>query len=398
MSAKPKLTLMGRIFILLFIAGCAYGAYALFSKKPIGITSRSTDHPSASEQSDDMDPSEKIEIGIAYGTEKERWLKWAVSEFEKSKEGASIRINLIPKGSLEGAQALLEGDEKIHVWSPASALYTDVFIQEWTLKHNSAPIAREEALALSPMVFVFWSERFDSFSSKYSSVSFDSIRQALVEPGGWDAIASKPQWGLFKFGHTHPNQSNSGLMNLTLMAYEYHGKNRNLTLKDILDPSFQSWMKETESAVSGLSNSTGNMMKDMVLRGPSSYDALCVYENVVIDYLKNAKGRWGDLHVAYPALNMWNENPYYIINAPWSDAAHKKAAGRFLDFLISEPIQKAALTHGFRPGNPAVPIIFPESPFTLYKKNGLKVDIPTVCEPPKAEVINNLLGIWQRQR
>jgi hypothetical protein len=44
------------------------------------------------------------------------------------------------------------------------------------------------------------------------------------------------------------------LATLTLMAYEYQKKDRGLTLKDILDPGFQNWMNNIESAVSGLSD------------------------------------------------------------------------------------------------------------------------------------------------
>jgi len=54
------------------------------------------------------------------------------------------------------------------------------------------------------------------------------------------------------------------------------------------------------------------------------------------------------------------------------------------------------LTHGFRPGNPAVPVRVPDSPFTQYQRFGLKIDLGTVCEPPRAEVINNLLAGWER--
>jgi len=48
-------------------------------------------------------------------------------------------------GSLEAAQAILKGDQQIHVWSPASALYKDVFVQEWDHSALDEPIAREEA-------------------------------------------------------------------------------------------------------------------------------------------------------------------------------------------------------------------------------------------------------------
>ena len=134
----------------------------------------------------------------------------------------------------------------------------------------------------------------------------------------------------------------------------------------------------------------------MVLKGPSSYDALMVYEAVAIDYLKNAEGRWGELRVVYPEYNAWNENPYYIIDAPWSTSDQRKAAQTFLDFLLSDRIQREALVHGFRPANPNVPVKFADSPFVKYAGNGVQVDLQKICEPPKAEVVNNLLQSWQR--
>lgn len=394
MADEPRLTFLGKLLVFLFILGCAYGAYALFAKKP--LVAASSGSSTRSSNTEPASNSRNVQIGIAYGTEKQRWLQWAVEQFAATKEGRDIKINLLPMGSVEGAQALLASDQRIQVWSPASALYKDVFVQEWSLKNNKNPILREESLALSPMVFVMWQERYAAFVAKYQEVSFKTIGQALAEPGGWDAIAGKPEWGVFKFGHTHPNQSNSGLMTLLLMSYDFHNKSRGLVMKDLLDPAFQTWMLSIEKAVTGLSNSTGNMMKDMVLRGPSSYDALFVYENVAIDYLKNAEGRWGELRVVYPRFNAWNDNPYYIIDAPWSSAEQRRAANAFCDFLLTEPIQKASLQHGFRPGNPAVPIRVADSPFVQYQNFGLRVDLTSASEAPSAEVITNLLAIWQR--
>src|SRR5262249_54430498 len=224
-------------------------------------------------------------IGIAYGTEKQRWFEWAVSEFQRAREGRGIRVQLLPMGSLEGAQAVLNGDQRITVWSPASSLYKGSFVADWTLKHSKAPIVREETLALTPMVFVFWDERYQAFAKKYTSASFRTVAQALDEKSGWDAIAAKSEWGLFKFGHTNPAQSNSGLMTLVLMALDYHQKCRGLEMKDILDAGFQDWVRRIERSVTGMSNSTGNMMRDMVLKGPSSFTALFVYERLAIDYL-----------------------------------------------------------------------------------------------------------------
>jgi ABC-type sulfate transport system substrate-binding protein len=134
----------------------------------------------------------------------------------------------------------------------------------------------------------------------------------------------------------------------------------------------------------------------MVLRGPSQYDCLMVYENLAIDYLDDARQRWGELQVVYPVENLWNEHPYYILDVPWSGPAQREAAQRFLEFLLSEPIQRRALAHGFRPGNPAVPVRFPESPLVRYGAQGLTIDLPRVCEPPRSEIVYDLMASFRR--
>jgi len=402
---KTGLTILGKLVLAAFVVACLYGAW-LFLRPQLGrIRATSTGPTPAASASaggggflSPFGDAPAAEIGIAYGTEKKRWLEWAVSEFAKTKDGERIKVNLVPMGSLEGAQAVLAGDQRIHVWSPASALYKETFVQEWGVSHSGNPILREEALALTPMVFVLWAQRSDAFRAKLGPAGFDTVSRALAEKSGWAGIAGKPEWGLFKFGHTHPNESNSGLMTLVLMAYEFHKKSRGLEMKDVLDPGFQTWMADFERGVSGLSDSTGTMMRDMVLRGPGTYDGLFVYESVVIDYLKSAEGRWGELHVEYPKRNMWNDNPYYVLDVPWSSADQRKAAGRFLDFLLSVPVQQRSLEHGFRPGNPEVPVKAAGSPFIAYQQFGLEADIGEICEAPRAEVMTNLLASWQRAR
>jgi len=395
MAEGPRLTFFGKLIVFLVLVGCGYLAYRYLAGGQSWPWQRARTEAPAS--SGGGAPGGAAAIGVAYGTEKKPWLEWAVHEFANTKDGKDVRIELIPMGSLEAAQALLAGDHRIHVWSPASALYKQIFLQEWSVKQSGMPIVREENLALTPMVFVMWDERYQAFVRKYGKVTFETIRQALQEKSGWQTIANRPDWGIFKFGHTHPGQSNSGIMTLVAMAYEYHKKSRALELQDILDPGFQTWMGEIESGVTGLSNSTGNMMREMVLKGPSSFDVLFVYENVAIDHLKNAEGRWGQLRTIYPERNIWNENPYYILDTPWSTKEQREASAKFLDFLLSETVQQQALVHGFRPGNPAVPVRTATSPFTTQAAAGLQIDVGTICEPPRAEVVSNLLSSWQRQ-
>ena len=392
--ASGKSSLLPRIIIVLAIVGCLYAAYYYLYRNKAGAG----DQVSGTSSAPSGGSKGGVELGIAYGTEKKTWLEWAVQEFSSTPEGRNIRINLIPKGSLEGAQALVSGDKSIQAWLPASSLYKDTFIQDWQIKYSNAPILKEESLALTPMVFVIWDERYHAMIQKYKSLNFTTVAQALQEKGGWNAIAQKPEWGLFKLGHTHPAKSNSGLMTLVLMAYDFNSKTRDLGLKDLLNVQFQDWMAKVERATTGLADSTGTMMKDMVLKGPSSYDAVFVYESVAIDFLRSAEGRWGEVHIVYPKENMWSDNPYYIIDAPWSSKEQRQAAEAFLKFLMSEAVQKESLKHGFRPGDPNVPVKFAESPFTQYERYGLQIEPGSTCEAPRAEVLNNLLAIWQRSQ
>jgi Ca-activated chloride channel family protein len=396
-SDGPKPTILGKVVVILFVVACGYGAWRLFSSRNPNPSTPAQPGVAAAGGATFGASAPEAEIGIAYGTEKKLWLEWAAKEFAGTEAGRKVRVNLLPMGSLEGAQALLAGDQRIQVWSPASSLYKDSFVQDWTLKYSKAPIAKEDSLALSPMVFIMWDERYQAFQKKYGELSFNAIAKALLEPTGWQAIAGKPEWGLFKFGHTNPNASNSGLVTLTLMSYEHAKKTKGLTAGDVVDAGFQQQLATIEKGVT-LSDSTGTMMREMVLKGPSAYDAIFGYESVAIDYLKSAAGRWGEVHVVYPKLNMWNDNPYYIIDAPWTTPDQRKAAEAFLDFLMSERVQRQALVHGFRPGNPNVPVMFPESPFTTYRRYGLKNDIGTVCENPPGDVLRNLLASWQRAR
>jgi ABC-type sulfate transport system substrate-binding protein len=136
-------------------------------------------------------------------------------------------------------------------------------------------------------------------------------------------------------------------------------------------------------------------MGEMVLRGPSQYDCLLIYENLAIDYLEAAREHWGELRVDYPEPNMWNEHPYYILDVPWSTPPQRTAAARYLEFLMSEPIQVRALEHGFRPGNPEVSVRSAQSPLIRHAKQGIKIELPRMCKPPRAESVKKLLSVFK---
>jgi serine/threonine protein kinase len=335
-------------------------------------------------------PAAAVEIGIACGHEKEEWMQWAVDQFATSPTGKGVRVNLLFMGPQESQKAVILGNKKINVYAPASGIYKDAFIQEWAVNHpGENPIAREDSLALTPLAFMMFEDHYQAFIKKYKSLNFATLNQALSAKGGWGEIADKPEWGRLTFAMSNPTEFNNGMTALVLMAYDFNHKDRELVLRDVTDNAFLSWSK-VFSAAFAHRGPPAALIKEMVLKGPSAYDGVFTYESAVIVNLKNAEGRWGGVRVVYPEANIWNDNPYYILNVPWSTAEQRKVAGDFLTFLLSEPIQKQLLVYGFRPGNPKVGILGPDSPFERYKSLGLKVEIPITVEIPKKDVIESL--------
>src|SRR5262249_41103640 len=120
-SEGPKLTSAGKLVIAAVVAASLYGAYFFLYEKPARESPRTPAAGPSSPPSEPPPAGRRVEIGIAYGTEKKRWLEAAVAAFAKTPEGASIQVTLIPKGSLEGAQEILRSDDaakRIQVWSP----------------------------------------------------------------------------------------------------------------------------------------------------------------------------------------------------------------------------------------------------------------------------------------
>src|SRR5258707_15653058 len=101
----PRLTLLGRSIILLFIAACGWGAYLLFTYHWSPGKAAAPGIPSNQFQSG----IGGVEIGGAYWTEKQNWLGWGFSEFKKNESGKKIQKDLIPMGLIKSAQAILAG-------------------------------------------------------------------------------------------------------------------------------------------------------------------------------------------------------------------------------------------------------------------------------------------------
>jgi hypothetical protein len=343
-----------------------------------------------------------VELPFEYSTEKKDWLEAAVAEFQKA--NPRIHVKLIGKGSLDSANAILDGSDKPVLWSPADSLVANLLASDWQTK-NQAPLfppsgdTGPQPLVLSPLVFVVWEERAKVLDpASNGQLSWKTIQRAVASPKGWAGIGGKPAWGFVTLGHTDPNKSNSGMQTIALMAYEYFHTTSGLTVEQLLDPKFQDFVKDIERGVPHFESSTGTFMTDMIRFGPSKYDIAVVYESLAVSQLENAQGRWGSLHIYYPPVTIWSDHPVMLLAGPWVTAEQKAAATRLIAFLRSTPIQATALRFGFRPADTSVPMKTADAnnPFTKSAQYGLSLELPPAAQPPDGPVIRNMLMMWSR--
>ena len=82
-DTTPKATLLGKLVMLLILGGCAFLAWRFFIAKPATPPAPGTGSGPAAPA---PRSGSSVRIAVAYGTEKERWLKWAVAEFAKAEQ------------------------------------------------------------------------------------------------------------------------------------------------------------------------------------------------------------------------------------------------------------------------------------------------------------------------
>src|SRR5436305_2314758 len=225
-----------------------------------------------------------VKVTILYGSEKQQWLDPLVkqynSEQHKTASGKVISIDATALGSVESGDMIVSGQVQATVWSPASAVYIPVENAAWRKTHTDDLVTGTPSnLVLSPVVIAMWRPMAEALGWPEKPLGWGDIAQLAISDKGWAAY-NYPEWGSFKFGHTHPNFSNSGLVSVVAEAYAATNKQRGLTTADLQDPKVQAFMGQVESSIIHYGTSTGFFADRMFKGGPSYLSAAVMYENL----------------------------------------------------------------------------------------------------------------------
>ena len=346
--------------------------------------------------------NKKVVVQIAYGSEKKEWLDPLITAFndskQKTKDGSLIEIQGLAIGSIEAVDQILAGTLQPTVWSPASSLYFPIANDEWRKNHSDDLIGTDSKdLVLSPVVIAMWRPMAEALGWPNTSIGWSDIAKLATSEKGW-ADYGYPEWGQFKFGHTHPNYSNSGLVAIIAQAYAGAGKQKGLTSEDLQNPGVKDFMAQVQASIIHYGTSTGFFATRMFERGPSYLSAAVLYENLVVSQeSKRLAGTSQQMSVVaiYPQEGtFWANHPYAILNATWVTAEQREAAETFEAFLLDKPQQQKAMELGFRPSDPSLALTAP-----LDAQHGVDPQQPkTILEIPKPQVIRDVLALWQETK
>lgn len=344
----------------------------------------------------------QVVVSMVYGSEKREWLEPLVAEYNAAQnettDGSIIVIEAEAMGSIEAINAIIAEEIQPVVWSPASSVYLPVAEARWQEKYsNDLAVKAPPDLVLSPVVIAMWQPMAEALGWPNEPIGWSDINELSISEEGWNAYGY-PEWGEFKFGHTHPDFSNSGLVSILATAYAGVGKQRGLTQDDLLSAELVEFMEQVESSIIHYGSSTGFFAETMFNRGPSYLSATVMYENLIIaQESKRLSGTSAQIPVVaiYPKEGtFWTNNPYIILNGPWVSDAQKEAAEAFETFLLDRPQQERAIALGFRPADPSIPLGSP-----LDADHGVDPNQPqTVLEVPPADVIENTQYLWRQSK
>jgi Ca-activated chloride channel homolog len=336
----------------------------------------------------------EVVLVFAYGSEKEPWIKEVTKTFneagKKTASGKTIRVDAQPMGSGESVIDVLEGRLKAHLTSPASSAYIEIANGRSQAKNNNDLVGPARNLVLSPVVIAMWKSMADALGKDGKETGWADVQALAKDPKGWAAVG-RGEWGEFRFAHTHPLYSNSGLIALLAQAYAATGKTKGLTMEDAADPKVAKYIEEIQRSVVHYGRSTGFFGKKMVENGKGYLSAGVLYENMVIE--SYAQKQPDPLVAVYPKEGtFWSDHPVGLIQRDWVTDEHKEAAKVYVDYLLAKPQQVKAMQHGFRPGDESIPLDAP-----LDRAHGIDPDQPKkLLVVPAADVMESLLALWPK--
>ena len=249
------------------------------------------------------------------------------------KKNTGYQLKLSYTGSLDGAQAIVDGDKSDMAWFSSGNYLT-------LLAGTSGRIIAKQPIMLSPVVL----------GVKHS------VAQGLGWAGStsvtWVDIANAAKAGRLHFAMTNPAASNSGFVALVGVASAFAGSGAALDAGSIN-------VEKLKDFFSGqvLTAGSSGFLADSFVRQQDRIDGIINYESVLLEL--NSGGKLHEpLDLVYPKDGIITADyPLMLLNSAKRDAYDKVTS-----YLRTPDVQQRIMTSTDR--RPAIPDVRPDSRFT----------------------------------
>jgi len=348
-------------------------------------------------------PADAVVIGVYSSDTKQDWMNQAVEAFNagghtvRGAGPARIVVQVYHVASGSSKDDILNGKIQPVAWSPGSDPWVAELNQTW--RDRTGQLLIRDACPATihvPLAIAMWRPMAEALGWPDKPIGWDDLAALSTNPDGW-AAHGHPEWGQFKFGHPHPEHSNSGLLSLIAEVYAAVDQTDGLTVDDVKSQVVRDSVGAVEQQVYHYGKKDTDLLLRMTQRGPEYLHAVTSYESNVIKWNRDHGAELTFPLVAiYPEDGtFWAGNPYCILDAEWVTDEQAEAAAIFRDYLLSPEQQAAAMDWGLRPADPSVAL---RAPVDLEHGAVPAVTVGSVPDLayPSDEVVRYIKEMWHQ--
>jgi Ca-activated chloride channel family protein len=307
-------------------------------------------------------PPGAVAVEFHSSNTKEKWVDEIVADFNAANHqtgsGKSIVVVVYHVTSGGSYQAIMDGEIEPVIWSPGSGIWLEKANQTWRDRTSRPLVANVEACPDTlhiPLVIGMWRPMAEALGWPDKPIGWGDLADLATNPDGWAAYGH-PEWGTFKFGHAHPDFSNSAMLSVIAEVYAAAGKTSGLTAEDVKSDTVQQHVAAVEQTIVHYGKWDKWILDKMVERGPGYLHATPTYENNVVQYnMERAAELRFPLVSIYPREGtFWVTNPACILDADWVDEEQREAAEAFIAYMVAPEQQARMMKWALRPADTGV--------------------------------------------
>jgi len=372
----------------MLIIGLALAAVAIAFVASAGGDPERSAAPSATPPPAKL-PADALKLSFVYSPEKELLLAPLIKRFNSERHtsgGHTLVIDPKIVASGDAETRIAQGKLRPALWSPASSFWGRLLNYE----SDRRLVADENpSIVRTPLVIAMWKQLADAYGYPKRTLGYKELGELAT--GGWAAVG-KPQFGSFKYVHTNPDFSTSGISAVAASYYAAVGKKEGLTEADVARGRPQ--VQKLERSIVHYGDTTLFIADEMRRRGLGYASAGAMEETTMIDFNRRA-GDGQRLVAVYPEEGtFFSDNPLMTLSGDWVTPEQQRAGKVFAAFLAKAITPEVAGRQGFRPADPDV------APAGLVTRaNGVDPKQPArVLRLPEPKVLAKIKRTWRADR